>query len=81
MFLNLLTASVIAISVGNRSTLDAPKNPWVPVVFSLSAFAIVANQIRLEPGESLAGLSMVLIGWPVYHFWAKRSYQRGREPQ
>lgn len=50
--------------------------PWVPLVFAVSAFAIVANQVAVEPGESLVGLGLVLAGLPVYHFWARRGYAR-----
>lgn len=46
-------------------------HPLVPVVFIVSAFAIVLNQIRSDAAESVLGLSFVLIGLPVYYFWAK----------
>jgi len=45
--------------------------PLVPLVFIVSAFAIVLNQIRSDAAESMLGLSFVLIGLPVYHFWVK----------
>ena len=48
--------------------------PWVPLVFASSAFAIVANQIASSPWGSLGGLGLVLLGLPVYHFWARRGY-------
>lgn len=46
--------------------------PIVPLVFALSAFAIVANQIVTAPTESLTGLGLVVIGLPVYAVWARR---------
>jgi APA family basic amino acid/polyamine antiporter len=46
--------------------------PIVPLVFAGSAFAIVANQVISSPVESLTGLSMVLVGLPVYWLWARR---------
>jgi APA family basic amino acid/polyamine antiporter len=45
--------------------------PVVPLVFALSAFAIVINQVISSPVESLTGLSLVLIGLPVYYLWAR----------
>lgn len=45
--------------------------PLVPVLFALSAFAIVINQVLSSPVESLTGLSLVLIGLPVYYLWAR----------
>ncbi|GMV05533.1 MAG: amino acid permease [Gemmatimonadota bacterium] len=50
--------------------------PWVPLAFAVSAFAIVANQVAVEPAESLVGLGLVLAGLPVYHLWARRGYTR-----
>jgi APA family basic amino acid/polyamine antiporter len=40
--------------------------PWVPLIFAVSAFGIVANQLRSTPQESAIGLGIVLIGLPVY---------------
>ena len=48
--------------------------PWVPIVFAISAFAIVANQVVAEPKDSMLGLGMVVIGLPIYHFWARKTY-------
>ncbi len=53
--------------------------PWVPLLFALSAFAVVANQVFSEPGDSLGGLAIVLIGLPVYTLWARRG-RSGRTP-
>lgn len=54
--------------------------PVVPLVFAGCAFAIVANQIAVSPGESATGLGLVLLGLPVYFFWARRGYRRGHDP-
>ena len=50
--------------------------PWVPALFALAAFAIVGNQVLAEPRSSLLGLSMVVVGWPVYAVGARRGLQR-----
>ena len=50
--------------------------PWVPLVFTLSAFAIVANQVFSDPTESALGLGFVLLGLPVYLVWARKGYRR-----
>jgi APA family basic amino acid/polyamine antiporter len=47
--------------------------PVIPALFIISSFLIVANQIISDPLESLFGLSMVLIGLPVYFLWIKKS--------
>jgi APA family basic amino acid/polyamine antiporter len=46
--------------------------PWVPVIFALSAFAIVVNQLLADPRESLVGLAIVAAGLPAY-WWMVRS--------
>ena len=46
--------------------------PAIPIVFALSAFAIVANQVATQPVESLSGLGLVLAGLPIYLLWARR---------
>jgi APA family basic amino acid/polyamine antiporter len=46
--------------------------PVVPALFIISSFAIVSNQILSDLRESLFGLSLVLVGLPVYYLWAKR---------
>jgi APA family basic amino acid/polyamine antiporter len=50
--------------------------PFIPAIFVVSSFAIVVNQIISGPKESVFGLSLVLIGLPVYYLWSKRM-QRG----
>ncbi len=50
--------------------------PWVPLVFAVSAFGIVAYQVAAEPIESVVGLGLVVAGLPVYWFWARRGYAR-----
>ena len=43
--------------------------PFVPVIFALSSFAIVASHVFLNPVEAGVGLSLVVVGFPVYYFW------------
>ncbi len=51
--------------------------PFLPLVFALCAFGIVANQVASEPLESATGLGLVLVGLPVYVLWARRSVPQG----
>ncbi len=46
--------------------------PVVPALFIIFSFVIVINQIISNTSESLVGLSIVLIGLPVYYIWAKK---------
>ena len=51
--------------------------PVVPIIFILFSSAIVFNQIISDPTESVFGLSLVLLGLPVYYLWTKT--QKGAE--
>jgi APA family basic amino acid/polyamine antiporter len=46
--------------------------PVVPAVFTIFSFVIVVNQILADPIESLFGLSLVLLGLPVYYLWTRK---------
>jgi APA family basic amino acid/polyamine antiporter len=50
--------------------------PVVPAVFIISSFAIVINQVISNPSESIFGLSLVLIGLPVYYLWTSKNRKR-----
>jgi len=51
--------------------------PLVPGLFIVSSFAIVANQILSDLSESLFGLSLVLLGVPVFYLWTKKMRRGG----
>ncbi len=51
--------------------------PVVPLLFAVACVAIVVNQIAADPKESAFGLLLVAAGWPVYHFWARKSAVQG----
>jgi APA family basic amino acid/polyamine antiporter len=50
--------------------------PWIPLIFAVAAFGIVANQIAVQPRESALGLSFVLVGLPVYWLWTRTGAKR-----
>src|SRR6476646_2304205 len=45
----------------------------LPIVSCVTSAAIAANQIWAAPRESFWGLSLLLMGLPVYFFWAHRT--------
>ena len=53
--------------------------PVVPVIFILASFTIVITHIISNFQEAALGLSLVLIGLPVYYFWARGTPQRKKE--
>jgi len=61
---------------GGPGPYALPGYPAVPIVFALSAFAIVANQVAASPVDSALGLGMVVIGLPVYAIWTRTQAHR-----
>ena len=57
---------------GITSGFSIRRFPVIPVLFIISSFAIVANQIISDPIESLFELSWILIGLPVYFLWLRK---------
>lgn len=46
--------------------------PVLPLVFVVASFSIVLNQLVSGTLESMVGLSLVLVGLPVYFLWGRR---------
>ena len=49
-----------------------PGYPVTPVLFVLSALAIVVNTVIAQPRQSLIGLGITVLGLPAYAFWRSR---------
>ncbi|MBI4538449.1 MAG: amino acid permease [Gemmatimonadetes bacterium] len=56
-----------------------PGYPLVPILFLLSAIAILANALVEQPGSTLLGFAIILAGIPVYY--ARRAYLRRHSAQ
>ena len=50
--------------------------PIVPAIFIAASLIIVAIQIADQPTNSVIGLGLVLLGWPVYLFWVGNDHRR-----
>lgn len=49
-----------------------PGYPLTPILFVLSAAAIVVNTIISQPLRAAIGVGIVLLGAPVFYFWRRR---------
>lgn len=74
IFFGLMAIGLIVLRrrSGVTRAYEIPGYPVVPIIFAMSAFAIVANQVVSVPVESLIGLGLVLAGLPVYFIWVRR---------
>ena len=45
----------------------------VPLVFILVAGWLIVNTFTATPRQALAGLSIILMGLPIYWYWAQRN--------
>ncbi|HEV8485608.1 MAG TPA: amino acid permease [Blastocatellia bacterium] len=62
---------------GGMPPYQVPGYPWTPLLFILSAGALVGNTIIAKPGDAVKGLAMMLLGVPVYLFWRAKSREGG----
>lgn len=53
-----------------------PGYPWTPLLFILTAAAIVLNTVFLHPGQAAIGIGLILLGVPVYWFWRRKKQAR-----
>jgi APA family basic amino acid/polyamine antiporter len=71
-------ALAAALFVLRRKMPDAPRPyrvwgyPVVPVLFGLAMLVIAVNTLIEKPMESIVGLTLFIIGWPVYAYWNNR---------
>jgi APA family basic amino acid/polyamine antiporter len=75
LFFALLAAGIFVL---HRRGQYTPKflafgYPLLPVVTLVTSTAIAVNQIWASPRDSVIGLGLLLLGLPVYFFWAYRS--------
>lgn len=75
-------AATAAVFVLRRERPDLPRPyrtwgyPVVPLVFIVATVAILLNTLIARPVESLAGLTITILGVPVYFYWCARAGPR-----
>ena len=78
IFFALLAASLLLLR--RRTDIEREYSAWgypvAPVLFILMSLAIVVNQLVTNTNEATTGLSLVLVGFPVYYFWTRFTRQR-----
>ncbi len=57
----------------------APGHPFTTAVFVLVSWLVVINTIYKYPANSLLGMSILLLGLPVYAFWATKQKKKERK--
>src|SRR5215469_15410287 len=73
LFFALLAAGLFVLhrKPGYRPPFRVPGYPLAPLLFVAGAAGIVFNQVRANPGDSVFGLGLILLGLPVYFVWSR----------
>ena len=66
-------------SEGVERGYRAPGHPFTTAVFVLVSWLVVINTIYKYPRNSLLGIFVLLLGLPVYAFWAAKKRKVGEE--
>jgi APA family basic amino acid/polyamine antiporter len=76
IFFALMAAGLIALRrrASYLPRFRVPLHPVIPILFVAASLYIVLDQVIAKPGESIGGLLLVLVGWPVY-FLTLRSHR------
>ncbi len=75
IFFSLAGVALIVLRVKRP---DAPRPyrtplyPWIPLVFAIAGFGIVANTFVADPTDAIIGSAIIAIGVPVYVLWRRR---------
>lgn len=74
MFFALLAVGIFILRRRKdyKPVFKLPGYPVIPAIFVVVAAAIVVNQLRSDPRGSAVGLSLILLGLPVYFVWSRR---------
>jgi amino acid transporter len=68
-----LAVGAVFILRRTRPSLPRPYRtagyPLVPLVFLLASLAMLLNALVEQPGSTLFGFGIILLGVPVYHLW------------
>lgn len=71
-----LTASALIVLRRKQPELPRPYRvagyPLVPVAFCAVTVVLLLNTLYAQPGQSLAGLGIVALGYPFYWYWSRR---------
>ncbi len=77
LFFGLTGASLFVFRARQKSDevpgYRAPGHPFTTAVFVLISWLVVLNTIYKYPKNSLLGMSVLLLGIPVYAFWAAKN--------
>jgi APA family basic amino acid/polyamine antiporter len=82
IFYGLAASSIFVMrrrEAGQPVAFRVPGYPWIPLLFVLSAAAIVGNAMVTQPLQAAIGLGVVLAGLPAYVFWKRRAAARTAE--
>jgi APA family basic amino acid/polyamine antiporter len=75
LLFHVATAGAVVVLRVRRPEMERPYKvigyPWIPILFILGSFLLLANTLVEKPLESLIGLALVVAGVPAYAWWRR----------
>jgi APA family basic amino acid/polyamine antiporter len=72
-----LTTSAVFVFRRTMPDADRPYRAWgypvVPILFLIVTAGLLVNTLWATPKEALIGLVLILLGFPVYWYWARHN--------
>jgi APA family basic amino acid/polyamine antiporter len=63
----------------DRLAYRVPGHPFTTAIFVIASWLVVVNTIHRYPENTLIGMFILLLGIPVYAFWARKKHLQSKE--
>jgi APA family basic amino acid/polyamine antiporter len=76
IFYGLAVAGVIVLRIRRpefQRSFGVPGYPWLPAMFTIAAFGIVATAVESSPVHALIGITVILSGLPLFAIFVGRN--------
>ena len=71
LFYGLVAYALIKMKTSGAIKAKVPFYPWAPLIIIIFSIALIYTTVMAQPGQSLIGLGLILIGIPFYFMFRK----------